>query len=896
MHANPAFRLLIITLLSLLTCLPVQAQNDTSKAQDKTSQTQKDTSKTATTRDSTVHNIGEATVTATRLVFVMKKDTVVYDMDALAASQGDMLADVIGKMPGLELRDGVLYFKGRAVNRVLVNGSDFVRGDTQQALNNLPAYIIKSVKAYEGKTDIAKITGIDDGEKEQVVDIILRREYMGTWTGNAQAGGGTDERWLLRGFGNTFTDKARASVFGGFTNTAQYQSVSTSGDWGENGGIGSSLGDTRYMMPGFSTQWKNRVQEQGKGFFKLEFGGNWDYNRHNDRTRSEGEQYLSDYTSYYTMTRNHEIRHSKTLNTRLYLTWKPTETTHIEFGPNYSYNTYDTRSRRDAGRWNVPVAGTAVSPLDSLLKYAAGWPEGGAQNLEREASYSDNQQHNYSHWFYVTQKLSANNWRLSLRNQLSASRNHRDEYELTEYRYYRTDAPMDPLYNRYTYTRLHNLNLMNFVDLNVPLKFFETMRLTYGYSTAQNSDRADGYRLERLGGVFADYDQYLMQMGLLPSEADWREIARDADITHHTTTDNRKHWAEGYLQYNRKKLYASLQLLTRFRYDELFYWKYGYEPRTPKRHSNEYVVHTQWRVTTDSIGTFDLRYYYEKTPQSLSNAIDIPDNSDPLYIYLGNPDMKARIDHRVTLKYDKTFHSKRMLSGNFRWQYSDRRVRFRRTYDKATGVTTEQPTAVNGNWDANFSLNFSTPLDKKQRFNCDIGGTYNYTHAPQFSIGTEGSSIPRLDKGHNLSGYMRLTAREGKFFGQLNGYARYQLTCSRDTRTQRHDYFYTDFGGMVQYTLPGDIELKSTVNCSYSSGGKTMVFNPWKTVWSIRADRSFLRDKNLALRLECHDLLNQKSNSFAFSDAGSRSSYWSYTIGRTIMLHVIYRFSTKKEK
>ncbi|MBQ7683492.1 MAG: hypothetical protein IJT48_03305, partial [Bacteroidaceae bacterium] len=82
----------------------------------------------------------EVTVKATRLLFVTRKDTVIYDLDAVAQQEGDVLADIVGRMPGLELRGGVLYFKGRMVQRVMVNGVDFERGDTRKAIENLPAY------------------------------------------------------------------------------------------------------------------------------------------------------------------------------------------------------------------------------------------------------------------------------------------------------------------------------------------------------------------------------------------------------------------------------------------------------------------------------------------------------------------------------------------------------------------------------------------------------------------------------------------------------------------------------------------------------------------------------------------------------------------------------------
>lgn len=162
----------LFTLLLLLFCFTLGAKARTFILPTDTVKT--DSLKTKPTKERQ-RNLGEATVTATRLVFVTKKDTVIYDMDALGATKGDMLQDMISRMPGLEIKNGALYYRGKSVTRVQVNGTDFERGDTKKALQNLPAYIIKNVKAYEDLTDQAKVTGIDNGDREQVVNVILTR-------------------------------------------------------------------------------------------------------------------------------------------------------------------------------------------------------------------------------------------------------------------------------------------------------------------------------------------------------------------------------------------------------------------------------------------------------------------------------------------------------------------------------------------------------------------------------------------------------------------------------------------------------------------------------------------------------------------------------------------------
>ena len=99
----------------------------------------------------------------------------------------------------------------------------------------------------------------------------------------------------------------------------------------------------------------------------------------------------------------------------------------------------------------------------------------------------------------------------------------------------------------------------------------------------------------------------------------------------------------------------------------------------------------------------------------------------------------------------------------------------------------------------------------------------------------------------------------------------------------------------MQYQLPAGIELKTNAKVRYLTGSNALSYDPWRTVWGASVARSFLRDKSLALRLECSDLLNQRSNTYAYSDAAGRGSGWNYRVGRTLMLHVIYRFSTKKD-
>lgn len=862
-----------------------------------------DSTKTQSAQAHKDQNLGEATVTATRLVFVTKKDTVIYDMDALGATKGDMLQDMISRMPGLEMKDGALYYRGKVVNRVLVNGTDFKRGDTKLALQNLPAYIIKNVKAYEDLTTEAKVTGIDDGTRERVINVILKKKYLGTWTGNADVGEGTDHRWLYRGFANTFTEHSRVSAYGGFTNTAQYQFVNNNGDWSDNGGAGSSSGDTRYMQPGLSFMWNNGKEEYKRGAFKIMGSASWDYRGHKDTTFRNNEDYLDDGSTRTTLTKSYSKNDERIWGGELSLEWQLTDRTYIEVQPRYRYTTYDDRSSVQQGQWNRGFTSNdnMISPLDSLLKYAAqGWPlnEHSANMLSRQESDGHNFTHDVGNWLYMTHKLTDNNWRLSLRNQLSYTFTNNKNNSLESYQQYQLiqgQNLVDPLYNRYSITNSHNLNLQNFVDLNVPLPLFQTMCFTYGTTIVRSHSNANAFRLEQLGGDYADFDTYLRMLGVLPATDTWQDIARDEEQTINSLQLNRRHWFENKLQYQKKGLNINMQNTFRLVYDRLDYIKGEYTPLHPSRHTTEYYFGLDARYQTDSIGTFTFNYSYETNNPSLLQTITLPDNSNPLSIRLGNPNLHKKHSNRVNVGYEYNFKHGQMLSLGMGVQRVTNMVTTKQTYNKVTGVTTSENVNLRrGFWNLSPMLSFNTPLEKKKRINLSISNYYAWQRQLQYAIATANNSALYMHKAHSLYSSATVNFNLGRLIAAVGDvmFGSFELTdASNNKRTTAITNIIT---ADVQYTLPWHMTIKTDVKSNYRYNGNAPINYPWRTTWNVAITQSFLRDKALALKFEASDLLNQRVQTFNYISVNTRYSGWSDAVGRFFMLHAIYRFSTKK--
>lgn len=177
--------------------------------------------------------LGEATVTATKIKFFMKNDTLVYNAGAFQLQEGSMLDALIAQLPGAELKpDGRIFVKGRYVESLLLNGRDFFKGDNTVLLDNLPAYMVHQVKVYEKESDVSKLVGkkVDDGQ--YVMDVKLKKQYAIGWLANTEWGYGTEERYLGRLFAMRYTPQSRVSVFGNINNVNDRRKPDGNGGWG----------------------------------------------------------------------------------------------------------------------------------------------------------------------------------------------------------------------------------------------------------------------------------------------------------------------------------------------------------------------------------------------------------------------------------------------------------------------------------------------------------------------------------------------------------------------------------------------------------------------------------------------------------------------------------------
>ena len=163
--------------------------------------------------------LSEAVITGTAPEVTVKEDTLEYNSTAYRTPEGAMLEELVKKLPGAEIDDdGNVKINGKEVKKIMVDGKEFFGGDVKTGLKNLPVNMIDKLKTYDKKSDLARVTGIDDGEEETVLDLKVKKGMNQGWFGNANVAGGTESRYSSNVMLNRFVENSQFSLIGSANN------------------------------------------------------------------------------------------------------------------------------------------------------------------------------------------------------------------------------------------------------------------------------------------------------------------------------------------------------------------------------------------------------------------------------------------------------------------------------------------------------------------------------------------------------------------------------------------------------------------------------------------------------------------------------------------------------
>ncbi len=283
----------------------------------------------------------------------VEEDTFIYNAAAYRTPEGSVVEELVKRLPGAQVDEsGKITINGKEVKKIKVDGKEFLSGDTKTALKNLPTSIIERVKAYDEKSDLARITGIDDGDESTVLDFGIKMGMNKGTLANLNLGIGTHGRYSEQLMGMYTKSDFRIMGMGSANNT---NDMGFPGGGGGRGFGGGRNGLTASKMGMINLNYQgDKLQADG--------GVRWNHSDGDAFSKTSLENFVSPTGSFSNnLSQNYSRSNSWNVNARL--EWKPTEYTNIMFRPQYSYSTNDGLSSGNSGTFNEDPYLYVTDPL-----------------------------------------------------------------------------------------------------------------------------------------------------------------------------------------------------------------------------------------------------------------------------------------------------------------------------------------------------------------------------------------------------------------------------------------------------------------------------------------------------------------------------------------------------
>ena len=824
-----------------------------------------------------------ATVTAHASKVTLKADTFVYNANAFRTPEGSVVEELVKRLPGAEVSDdGTIKINGKEVKKILVDGKEFMTGDTKTAMKNLPTNIIDRIKAYDQQSDLARISGIEDGEEETVLDFGIKAGMNKGVMVNADVAAGTKHRYSGRIFGGVMKNDLKVFLMTNANNTNDmgFPGGGGGGRWG-----GGRQGLTANKMAGVNINYEKTDK------LKVDGSVRWNHSDGDVRSKGSTETFFSDKMSSFGNSLSQNYSRSNNWNAQMRLEWQPDSMTNIMFRPNFRYNSNDGTNNSTNATFteNENPYNYTTDPLSDIGRLI---DKGIVKNLNMQdgINYSDSK--NLGGMLQFNRKLSNNGRNITLR--LNGNWSEGTSKSMSNNYIYLFTNPLDPdttMTNRYNLTPEDRWSYSARLTYSEPIfrQVYLQFSYTYQYSYTK-SDRATysltGVNYMDIAPEYRNWDAYLSR---LTNPLDYYE---DSNLSRMSEYKNYTHTGEVMLRIVRKA----------------YNFNIGFQVIPQKSHfiQDYQGVHADTtRTVTNFTPTLDFRWkksatgqlrftYRGRTQQpSMSDLLDIRDDSNPLRISTGNPGLKPSFTQNFNLFYNDYFQKHQRAVMTFvNFSTTSNSIANKSTYNPETGGTITRPENINGNWNGNLGFMFNTAVDSAAFFNVNTFTNLSYNHNVGYvSVGSEKDSQKSVTNTLGIGERLAASYRNEWIEVELNGSLNYNHSRSELQPNNNLDTWQFSYGGMVGVTAPWGTSLTTNLNMQSRRGYNDNSLNTNELIWNAQVSQSFLRGNALTISLQLYDILHQQSTISHMISASQRSDTEYNAITNYAMLHVIYRLN-----
>ena len=768
-------------------------------------------------------------VTVTQSPVKMNKDTVEFTASAFKTKPNAVAEDLLKKIPGIQVdKDGGIKAQGETVQRVLVDGKRFFGDDPKMATRNLPPDIIDKIQVFDAASDQSAFTGFDDGNRVKTINITTRKDKRKGYFGRAALGAGanSDDALYDNNINISKFNGDQQITFTGQANNVNKQNFSVQdmlgslggggfgGGGGRGGGGGATMGGGGLLGTGggggivktlaaglnYKDNWGTKTQFSGSYFY-------------NDQTTTRDQNSLTEnlvtgstdssifskqVQSSVTNNKNHRINFNietnfDTSNTLIIRPNISFQNTHSETFQTTSSTrgklTSLNSSRVNSVRDNEGINGS----LEATFRHRFA-KKGRTYSIGLNSSYNTNDG-------------SGSNWS---QNQFNLpSRNYTDTLD----QIYTTNRDGKNNSATLSYTEPIGKNKLIELNYNISSNVNNSGRSTLGYNKATT-----------------DYDIAVPNL---------------SNIFENTFSANRV-----TVNYRIQNAKYNFSIGSGLQVGDLVSKNISTNVNL-KQHFVNLFPSANFRY--DFTKSKNLRMFYNgRTAQPSAEQLQpVIDNSNPLLIRTGNPNLKQQFSHSFRFLFNSfDIFTQKIIFATLSGSFIENDIQNSTTISGG-GVQTIKPVNLSGTYNINGFFNYGFPIKKpKSNLNLMANVSRNQTQ-------TLVNSISNFTRNTNLGGTISWTTNIKEGF-DMNFSSNSNLTMARYTLQpqQNGDFFSQTVSTEATIYSKSGWVLSTDFDYIYNAG-RSEGFNTSIPLWNASLSKQMLKNKAGELKFYVFDLLNQ---------------------------------------
>lgn len=791
----------------------------------------------------------EATVVGQRTPVKVMQDTVEFNAEAYRTQPNAVVEDLLKRLPGVEVSsDGSITANGKSVSKILVEGKEFFSDDPTVASRNLPVDMVERLQVVDRKSDLARMTGVDDGEEETVINLTVKKDRKNGWFGNIEGGYGTDDRYK----GNLTVNR--------FWNGNQLTILGSANNINEPGAADGAAGRFRHFG---GQNGIKATQSAGVNFnvgkeeiFRV--GGNVLYSHGDQHTlTSSNRTYLfADSTSTVASDKNSRDR-THNFRVDLRMVWMPDSFNTLEFRPNFTYSNSNSSSSDSS----LTRAGDAARSLVTR-SINRGFDRGHSVEFGGRLIYN----HNFK-------RHRGRSFSLFVNYKYSDVRVKSDNYSFN--RFFLNDS-------MYVYDQFADNNTWS-NSLNARASWTEPLGdaakghyLTFAYSINfrwNNADKLvydhpitwpDGFDSQPVVGSDEIFSQALSNS--------FRNnfFSQDIRVGYRRVTKKANFNVGISLVPQQSK---SINLINS-------------DKTIPLRRVLNVAPFLRYRYKFNRTRSLAANYNGRSSQPSMTQLQPVADVSDPLRVVIGNPQLNPSFTHNAMLRFqDFNQDAQRSIMLMMHAQMTQNAIISRTDFNSQTGGQTTTYENVSGIWNMRLMNMVSLPF-KNRAFSFTNHFFFNFASNVGYN-----NSLRNRSNSFSINESPGLAWRPANLEIEIRPrYSVQFLTNSVRTNANRTVHTY---GGSfyANYTLPFGVNIGTDLNydatSGYSDGYDTRTW-----MWNASLSYSFLKAQNATVSVKAYDILGQKSNVRRSVTANYIDDSRYNSLTRYVMLTVAYKFNT----